>query len=73
MSATSSRLNDRAELLGAVDLAGLFAELVGPPRGKAWPCPSPTHAQTGKSPPVSIFDGRDGGQRWVDITCREGS
>jgi hypothetical protein len=36
--------DDRAELLAAVDLGGLLAELTGiQPRGKGFPCPDPEH------------------------------
>ena len=49
---------DRDEILERTDLRALFLELVGGGRGQGrqamWPCPSPNHAQTGKSPPVSI-------------------
>lgn len=49
---------DRDELLARVDLAGLFTDLVGPPKGRArserFSCPAPDHSQTGKTPPVSL-------------------
>ncbi|MFP5319457.1 MAG: DnaB-like helicase C-terminal domain-containing protein [Acidimicrobiia bacterium] len=49
---------DRDEVLERTDLRALFGELVGSGRGQGqramWPCPSPNHAQTGKTPPVSI-------------------
>ncbi len=48
-------IDDRDDVLGAVDLPSLFAELVGPQaRGGGWPCPNPQHAQSGASPPVSL-------------------
>ena len=42
------------EVRDRLDLAGLFAELVGPRRHGGWACPSAGHVQTGKSPPVSL-------------------
>jgi DNA primase len=46
---------ERDDLLGRVDLAAMFVDL-GLPQGRnrQWPCPSPSHAQTGATPPVSI-------------------
>lgn len=52
---------DRDQVLAAIDLPALWVELVGPRRQSGWPCPVPTHAQTGATPPVSIY--RDG-KRW---------
>ena len=46
--------DDRDELLARIPVAEVLEELGGPPKGRAWPCPNPTHAQTGKTPPVSI-------------------
>lgn len=64
---------DRDELLERTDLEGLFTELVGPGRGSGrsatWPCPVPEHAQTGKSPPVSI-DGEN--KLWACHGCGAG-
>ncbi len=37
-----------------------------------WPCPSAQHAQTGRTPPVSIFTSRRGEQRWRCHGCGEG-
>ncbi len=52
---TGQRTADRDALLAAVDLEDLWCELVGHRgRGGGWPCPSPQHAQSGQSPPVSI-------------------
>lgn len=49
---------DRDELLRRVDLEALFVELTGPGkgagRGAMYRCPSANHAQTGKTPPVSV-------------------
>ena len=47
-------LSDRREVLDGIDLELLFVEIVGPGRGRAFPCPNPAHAQTGRTPPVSI-------------------
>lgn len=73
--------DDRDELLARIDLTELWAELVGPRgRGGCWPCPSPDHAQTGASPPVSIDTGKGlwcchgcgvGGSA-VDLLCLRG-
>lgn len=64
---------DRAQILEATDLAGLADELLGPRRGSSrspsWPCPSPTHAQTGRTPPVSIYRSRGGEERWHCHGC----
>lgn len=49
---------DRDELLRRVDLEALFVEFTGPGKGAGrsamYRCPSPEHAQTGKTPPVSV-------------------
>jgi hypothetical protein len=67
---------DRQRLLEAVDLPALADELLGLRRGRgpsaSWPCPSPTHAQTGRTPPVSVFPARSGGQRWHCFGCGVG-
>lgn len=67
---------DRDALLAAVDLPALADDLLGPRSGAArspmWPCPSPQHAQTGRTPPVSIFTSRRGEQRWRCHGCGEG-
>ena len=64
---------NRDAILAAVDLAGLADELLGPRKGSArsptWACPSPDHPQTGRTPPVSIFAGRTGEQRWHCHGC----
>jgi len=46
--------DDRDELLARIPVAEVLEEIGGPPKGRAWPCPNPTHAQTGRTPPVSI-------------------
>lgn len=67
---------DRDALIAAVDLTGLADELLGAHRGAArtpmWPCPNPEHAQTGRTPPVSIFTSQRGEQRWRCHGCGAG-
>jgi hypothetical protein len=46
--------DDRAEVLAAVDLEALFLEEGQMQRHRQWTCPSPAHAQTGATPPVSL-------------------
>ncbi len=67
----------RDALLARIDLAALADTLLGPARGtgaqRRWPCPAPSHGpQTGRTPPVTIFDGRDGIPRWHCHACRAG-
>lgn len=45
---------DRNDVLDGTSVGAVLEELGGPPRGRCWPCPNPTHAQTGRTPPVSI-------------------
>lgn len=67
---------DRDALLAAVDLRALADDLLGPARtrgrSRTWQCPNSQHAQTGRTPPVSIFTSRRGGQRWRCHGCGEG-
>ncbi len=67
---------DRDALLAAVDLRALADELLGQPSGTGrspmWPCPSSQHAQSGRTPPVSIFTSRRGEQRWRCHGCGDG-
>ncbi len=66
---------DRDALLAAIDLRDLADHLLGTPtRGRArmWPCPNPHHAQTGRTPPVSIFASHRGEQRWRCHGCGDG-
>ena len=67
---------DRDRLLANVDLAALADELLGPRRGTqrsgSWPCPISTHAQTGRTPPVTVFSGKRGEQRWTCHGCGAG-
>lgn len=67
---------DRDALLAAVDLQGLADELLGQPSGTGrspmWPCPNSQHAQSGRTPPVSIFTSRRGEQRWRCHGCGDG-
>src|SRR3954470_13795052 len=67
---------DRDAIVASVDLPGLADELLGGRRGTdrspMWPCPNPQHAQTGRTPPVSIFTSRRGEQRWRCHGCGTG-
>lgn len=67
---------DRDAVLAATDLAGLADELLGPHAGSdqhpIWCCPSPNHAQTGRTPPVSIFTSRWDEQHWHCHGCGDG-
>lgn len=69
-------MHDRDAVLAAVDLRALADELLGPSvgtgRSRMWPCPNPHHAQTGRTPPVSIFTSRRGEQRWRCHGCGDG-
>lgn len=64
---------DRDALLASVDLRSLADELLsghhGGERSPTWSCPVPTHVQTGRTPPVSIFVTRWGEQRWRCHGC----
>ena len=64
---------DRDRIVEATDLAALADELLGPRRGTTrsgtWPCPSPNHAQTGRTPPVSIYRAGSGEERWHCHGC----
>lgn len=67
---------DRDAIIANVDLTALADEFLGGRRGTtrspAWPCPNPQHAQTGRTPPVSIFTSRRGEQRWRCHGCGTG-
>ena len=67
---------DRERALASVDLRELADELLGPRRGTtasaSWPCPDAGHAQTGRTPPVSVFLSRRGEQRWRCHGCGAG-
>ena len=67
---------DREALLAAVDLADLADDLlgahVGPLRSPKWHCPNAQHAQTGRTPPLSIFHSHHGVQRWRCHGCGDG-
>jgi hypothetical protein len=67
---------DRDRILDGVDLPAPADELLGPRRGTtrsaSWPCPSPTHAQTGRTPPVTVFRSRAGVERWHCHGCGAG-
>jgi|GEM_PF-4408791 len=59
---------DAQQVADSVDLVELATELLGPPKGQGraakWPSPIPGHTQTGATPPMGIFTGNDGRQRW---------
>lgn len=67
---------DRDALIAAIDLEALADEMLGPRRGNgrtpSWPCPNPQHAQTGRTPPVTIFNSHRGEQRWRCHGCGTG-
>jgi hypothetical protein len=67
---------DREALLAATDLAALADDLIGGHAGSdhspMWTCPNPNHAQTGRTPPLSIFRGHQGDQRWRCHGCGDG-
>ena len=67
---------DRNRLLDSIALAALADDLLGPRTGTArtptWPCPNPNHAQTGRTPPVTIFWSRTGHERWHCHGCGDG-
>ena len=67
---------DRDALLAAVDLRALADDLLGHRSGGGrspmWPCPNTQHAQSGRTPPVSIFTSRRGEQRWRCHGCGDG-
>src|SRR4051812_20172151 len=67
---------DRDALVAAVDLRALADDLlgthVGTDRTSMWHCPNPQHAQTGRTPPLSVFTGHRGNQRWRCHGCGEG-
>lgn len=64
---------DRDALLAGVELPELADELLGGRHGSdrspTWACPIPTHAQTGQTPPLSIFVTRWGEHRWRCHGC----
>lgn len=69
--------HDRDEVLARTDLSALADELLGPHRGRGrsatWPCPDPGHgAQTGRTPPVSVFVPPGGRERWRCHACGAG-
>lgn len=67
---------DRDAIIAAVDLRALADELLGPhaggERNPTWQCPNPHHAQTGRTPPVSVFTSRRGEERWRCHGCGDG-
>lgn len=69
-----SPLRDRDAILRRVDLETLADQLLGtrPGRSRMWRCPNPGHEQTGRTPPLSVFVGRTGIQRWKCHGCGDG-
>ncbi len=69
-------MHDRDRILEATDLLALANEFLGPrartARSPTWPCPSPNHAQTGRTPPVTVFRARNGIERWHCHGCGAG-
>jgi hypothetical protein len=68
-------LHDRDAMLARVDLEALADELLAPrarPGLRLWSCPNRDHAQTGKTPPLNIFNARTGHQRWHCHGCGDG-
>lgn len=66
---------DRDRLLGSLDLRDLADQLLGPShqnRRTHWPCPMRDHEQSGRTPPLAVFVGRSGIQRWNCHGCGEG-
>lgn len=68
---------DRGEVLARTDLAALADQLLGPHKGRgrsaSWACPAPNHGgQTGKTPPVSLYIGSTGTERWKCHACGAG-
>jgi hypothetical protein len=65
--------HDRDAILARVDLEALADALLGE-RGhnRMWSCPNPAHSQTGRSPPLNVFVGEDGTQRWHCFGCGDG-
>lgn len=67
---------DRDAILVATDLAALCDELLGPHGGRGrsmtWRCPNPAHAQSGRTPPLGLYRGRRGLERWRCHGCGAG-
>ncbi len=67
--------HDRDAILARVDLEALADELLGArarPALRMWSCPNRDHSQTGKTPPLSVFNARAGHQRWHCHGCGDG-
>lgn len=68
---------DRDEVLARTDLSALADDLLGPHKGRgrsaSWSCPAPGHrGQTGKTPPLTIYTGANGDERWKCHACGAG-
>lgn len=67
---------DRDRILHSIDLAALADDVLGGHHGSerspTWPCPDPNHAQTGRTPPVTIFRSNAGDERWHCHGCGAG-
>lgn len=65
---------DRDDVLARIDLRDLADRLLGPrhPRTRTWRCPNPGHAQTGRTPPVTVFTDHRTRQRWHCHACGDG-
>lgn len=65
-------LHDRSAIVAGTDLRVLADELLGAHKGErnpTWRCPNPNHTQTGRTPPVGVFEGHRGEQRWRCHGC----
>ena len=69
-------MHDIDRILAETDLPALADQLVGGRRGNGtsakWPSPVPGQQGTGDTPPMGIFIGRDGTQRWKDFSTGQG-
>lgn len=68
---------ERDEVVQRTELADLCDEFLGPHKGRGpsatWPCPSTGHGpQTGRTPPVGVFQTHYGEQRWRCHGCGAG-
>ena len=70
-------MHDIDAILARTDLEALADELIGGRKGAGktakWPSPVPGQQGTGQSPPMGLFIGKDGTQRWKDFSTGEGA